>query len=163
MLERVLFYFFLILVNIAFSSCKKNRDIDTPTNIFEPNFDLDFSDIQSQGFRRPEGEGIDVLILSKHIGDTLIYFQFEAESEEFKDQKPVAMFAQYPINSFELDSISMLLEYKDVVIKSDTSCWKKKERLILFNTKNKLFFEASIDREKGYPCLFILFKYPEIR
>lgn len=125
----------------AFFSCHQQAESETYVNILKPSFNVSMRTLLDNGFRVATNEGMDVPILEKHIGDSLVYYQFQNDGDD--DSSPIMMFVELPIA--RKDSLEFV--YTHAYSPTCSSMTSGIQRFIVQNQTNRLFYKYSIAPE----------------
>ena len=145
-----------LLCMLLLMSC--NLRSDRPIDILQPNFNLTLGKLLKDSFCfRPEGAHC---ILSKQVGDTLLYYQFDDDNCNRKS-KPRYMFCQFPIsNDNTIEDIESLFWDRMYFVMCEG---EKNDLLEIFYIKHQLkgyIFCCTINRVNN--TLTLSYHYPQI-
>lgn len=81
----VLAAFFFVIIG-----CQDRPIDESYTNILRPRLNVSIKTLMDNGFQVAKGDGVDVPILEKQVGDSLVYYQFENEADD--DAIPLSIY-----------------------------------------------------------------------
>ncbi|MDX2303353.1 MAG: hypothetical protein NW226_11165 [Microscillaceae bacterium] len=160
---KVLNIISVIMIIINLVACKKSNNKPLLNDIFNPPFNIDYDFLVNQGFKLQTGlPGVDVPILAKNFGDTLVYFQFDFIGEKI-GQTPLCMFKRFKVASVNLKELKDSLYTRNILILNNINCINLMKGFYIKNNINKLFFHCSVDEDtKGGINFYLRFDYPEL-
>ncbi|WP_113922117.1 hypothetical protein [Cognataquiflexum aquatile] len=126
------------LILIVLSCSAKNRK--SIGDIFNPDFQLTYKDIEGNGFKFPYGE-VDVPMLVKQYGDTTVAYQFDDSVFSVKS-KPVYMWIEFPIDGASVGDYFWYRNNCVIVCQSKNDSGR--DVFTVRNTRNNYFYGASI-------------------
>ena len=130
---------FLVSILLLVLSCAV-IERNSISDIFNPDFQLTYEDIERNGFKFPSGE-VDVPMLVKQYGDTTVAYQFD-DSVFSENNKPVYMWIEFPIDGASVDDYFWYRN--DCVIVCESKDNSGRDVLVIRNTRNNYFYSASI-------------------